>query len=286
MKTRLKVHLLLWLASLSLSLLPASAAQDDRSQGVSAIAKAIAGPHRSPEHRARDRYRHPSETLEFFDVGDSMTVVEVWPGAEGWYTEILAPLLRNHGKLYAAHFSAESKVPFFRSSLQRFKAKMAANPEIYDQVILTALEPPEHLEIAPRESADRVLTFRNVHNWMKSGDADPVFQAMFDALKPGGILGVVEHRGIAGQPQDPQALSGYVTEEYVKKLAEKAGFKFLESSEINANPKDTKIHPAGVWTLPPTLKLGARDADKYRAIGESDRMTLKFIKPKTYPFDS
>ncbi|MCI0654559.1 MAG: methyltransferase [Methylococcaceae bacterium] len=279
MKTLIKVQVLSLLAGLSLTNALPFAAEDARSPGVAAIAQAIAGAHRSPENRARDIYRHPQQTLEFFGVQDSMTVVEIWPGAEGWYTEILAPLLRNKGTLYAAHFSAESEIPFFTSSLARFKQKMAANPAIYDKIILTTLQPPARIEIAPKGAADRVLTFRNVHNWMKSGDGDAVFRAMFDALKPGGILGVVEHRGIAGQAQDPKALSGYVTEDTVKDLARKAGFEWIDSSEINANPKDTRIHPEGVWTLPPTLRLGDLDAEKYREIGESDRMTLKFRKP-------
>ncbi len=257
------------------------AAEETPLPRVSALSKAIADPHRSPENKARDTYRHPLQTLEFFGLQDTMTVVEVWPGAQGWYTEILAPVLRDRGKLYAAHFSAESENEFFSSGIARFKEKMAANPEIYDQVILTTLQPPKQLEIAPAGTADLVLTFRNVHNWMQSGNADAVFKAMFDALKPGGILGLVEHRGIAGLPQDPKAGSGYVTEDHVQQLAKKAGFESIDSSEINANPKDTKDHPAGVWTLPPTLKLGDKDLEKYRGIGESDRMTLKFRKPRT-----
>ncbi len=238
----------------------------------------ISGNHRSAAHKARDVYRHPKQTLEFFEVQPNMTVVEIWPGGAGWYTEILAPYLKQQGKLYAAHFAADSSVPYFQKNLKKFIGKIKAQPEIYGKLILTELDPPQKLDIAPEASADRVLTFRNVHNWMKKGTAEKVFQAMYIALKPGGILGVVEHRGDASLPQDPKALSGYVREDYVIDLAKKAGFTLLAKSEINANPKDTKNHPKGVWTLPPSLKLKDQDKEKYQAIGESDRMTLKFIK--------
>jgi predicted methyltransferase len=243
------------------------------------IQQAVNGSHRSESHKERDQYRHPQQTLEFFEVEDDMTVVEIWPGASGWYTEILAPLLKDNGTLYAAHFSQDSKVPYFRTSLEKFKEKTAGRPDIFGKLVLTQLQPPEQLSIAPKESADRVLTFRNVHNWMKNGQAEAVFKAMYSALKPGGILGVVQHRNPAGSVQDLSAKSGYVTEEYVISLARNAGFKLLAKSEINANPKDKTIHPQGVWTLPPSLRLKDLDQEKYWSIGESDRMTIKFIKP-------
>ncbi|MEQ1560976.1 MAG: methyltransferase [Methyloglobulus sp.] len=245
-----------------------------------ALQHIINGKHRSAEHKQRDQYRHPEQTLAFFDVKDTMTVVEISPGKEGWYTEILAPYLRDKGKLYAAHFSPGSDNPFFKSSLDAFLDKIHKHPKLYDKVEITVLDPPKEVQIAPNNSADRVLTFRNVHNWMKNDQAPAVFNAMFKALKPGGILGIVEHRGSILKPQDPKAVSGYVTEDYVIALARKAGFEFLAKSEINANPKDTKNYPEGVWTLPPTLKLKEEDKDKYLAIGESDRMTIKFIKPQ------
>jgi predicted methyltransferase len=208
-----------------------------------------------------------------------MTVVEIWPGGKGWYTEILAPYLKEKGVLYAAHFSATSEVPYFSKSLQKFKDKIKTRADIYSHLIITTLNPPQSIEIAPKASADRVLTFRNVHNWMKSGQAEIVYKSMYDALKTKGILGVVEHRAAANTTQDSQAASGYVTESYVINLAKKVGFKLLASSEINANPKDSSQHPKGVWTLPPTLRLKEQDKEQYLAIGESDRMTLKFIKP-------
>lgn len=242
------------------------------------IQQAITGSHRIPDNKARDQFRHPGETLEFFSVNDDMTVVEIWPGG-GWYTEILAPLLKERGKLYATHFAADSSVAYFQNSLQQFKQKISSEPEIYGAVILTELQPPEKLAIAPAGTVDTVLTFRNVHNWMNSGQAKTVFKAMYTALKPGGILGVVEHRNPAGYKQDMLAKSGYVTEEYVIALARSAGFKLVDRSEINANANDNADHPEGVWTLPPSLRLKAIDREKYQAIGESDRMTLKFIKP-------
>jgi len=262
---------ILWALLLAISCLSAQA--DEHS---SALGKAIAGQQRSAEHKARDKYRHPQETLEFFDVKDNMTVVEVWPGA-GWYTETLAPYLRDKGKLYAAHFSADAEEPYFKKGLKDFVDKLHDQPKVYGKVELTALQPPELLQIAPDGSADRVLTFRNVHNWMKSDQAAAVFSAMYKALKPGGILGVVEHRNNALKPQDTQAESGYVSEDYVIALARNAGFEFLGKSEINANSKDTKDYP--VWALPPSLALKDKDREKYLAIGESDRMTIKFMKP-------
>jgi len=261
------------LALLLASCFSASLAADDSLQQV------IAGKQRSAEHKARDKYRHPLQTLEFFGVKNTMTVVEIWPGSEGWYTEILAPYLKDKGKLYAAHFSGDTDNPFFKKSLHEFTEKMRKQPALYGKVQLTSLQPPKYLHIAPDNSADRVLTFHNIHNWMKNDQAAAVFKAMYNALKPGGILGVVEHRNTVAKPQDPKAESGYVTEDYVIALARNAGFEYLARSEINANSKDTKDYPAGVWTLPPVLKLKDKDRKKYLAIGESDRMTIKFIKP-------
>jgi len=263
---------ILWVLLLALSFSTVQADADS-----TALQQAIAGKQRSAEHKARDKYRHPLQTLEFFDVKDNMTVVEIWPG-EGWYTEILAPYLKDKGKLYAAHFSADAELPYHKKALEKFVNKMHKQPKVYGKVELTVLEPPAFLQIAPDGSADRVLTFRNVHNWMKNEQAAAVFNAMYKALKPGGILGVVEHRNNSLKPQNTNAESGYVSEDYVIALARNAGFEFLEKSEINANSKDTKDYP--VWTLPPSLALKDKDRKKYLAIGESDRMTIKFIKPK------
>jgi len=242
------------------------------------LTEVIAGDHRQEKNKSRDQYRHPLQTLTFFDVRKNMTVVEIWPGS-GWYSEILAPFLKDQGTLYLAHFSPDSKVPYFKKSVATFKTKIAADPWLYGASQVTVLEPPEVLQIAPTGTVDRVLTFRNIHNWMKSGHLATVLAAIFEALKPGGILGVVEHRQTAGQALDLQAKTGYVSERYLRMTAEAAGFKFLNSSTINANLKDSHDHPAGVWTLPPRLKLQERDREKYLSIGESDRMTISFIKP-------
>ena len=207
-----------------------------------------------------------------------MTVVEIWPG-RGWYSEILAPYLAGSGRFYAASWDQESTRRYVQRTLKAYRKKFIGKPDQYGEVILTELSRTK-IDIAPPGSADAVLTFRSVHNWMKLGYEVVIFEAMYRALKPGGVLGVVEHRGDPDVWQDPQALSGYVNEEYVIDLAEEAGFRLVGSSEVNANPKDTADHPKGVWTLPPTLRLKDKDRDYYLAIGESDRMTLKFIKPE------
>ncbi|MBI2380046.1 MAG: class I SAM-dependent methyltransferase [Gammaproteobacteria bacterium] len=242
------------------------------------LGEAMTHQRRAEGNTARDVYRHPMETLDFFGLKRDMTVVEIWPGG-GWYAELLAPVLAEQGSYYAAHFPAGTKSEYFRKTLAKFQAKLAADPA-YAKVKLTEFSPPAKLDIAPKASADLVLTFRNVHNWMKAGAAKEAFQAMYQALKPGGVLGVVEHRLPADRPQSEQAESGYVQESYVIDLAEAAGFKLEARSEINANPKDTADHEGGVWSLPPTLDLGEKDKAKYLAIGESDRMTLKFVKPR------
>jgi predicted methyltransferase len=245
------------------------------------VATWMNGPHRAEGNAARNRYRHPKETLMFFGVDPSMSVVEVWPSA-GWYLEILAPLLRDGGKYYAAGFALTAKrTPEWRKKVQRgLQDKLAKRPDLYDRVIVTELSIPERTEMAPPGTADMVLTFRNVHNWMNGDYAPGMFEAMFRALKPGGVLGVVEHRAKKGSTRDQMIESGYVTEDHVKMMAKEAGFRFVAASNVNANPKDTADHPAGVWTLPPTLRLGDKDVAKYMSIGESDRMTLRFVKPE------
>ena len=269
---RTVLHLLavcLLLSGATISVGPASAG-DER------LKTAIAGDHRTPKYAARDIYRHPYETLTFFGLKPNMTVVEIWPGG-GWYTEILAPYLKGTGKYYAAHRNRDTTDARIQKFIKRYDDKLAARPDIYGETIVTQLSRKKSA-IAPPGSADMVLTFRNIHNWMKFGFDAAIFQAMYTALKPGGILGVVEHRADPEEFPDPQALSGYVHEEQVVELAQDAGFKLVEKSEINANPRDSRDHPKGVWTLPPTLRLKDRDRAKYLAIGESDRMTLKFQK--------
>jgi predicted methyltransferase len=254
-----------WLiASLTLA-----AAATAPAQPADPLKAAVAADNRLVGNVARDAARRPYETLSFFGIKPTDTVVELSPGG-GWYTEILAPYLREAGQLYAADGGSA-----------RFKAKMESMG-VYGKVRITTFDPRNGvLDIAPAGTADAVLTFRNVHNWMAQGEAktQAVFDAAFKALKPGGVLGVEEHRLPASRPQDPAAKSGYVHEAVVIKFAENAGFKLAARSEINANPKDTADHPDGVWTLPPTYALKDKDRAKYQAIGESDRMTLKFVKP-------
>ncbi len=243
-----------------------------------ALAAVIAADHRSAGNKARDQYRHPAETLTFFGLKPDMKVVEVWP-AGGWYTEILAPYLGKSGMYYAAGWDPDAKAEFIQLGIKAFRDKLAARPDLYAGTGMTVLSFPDKTVIAPPGSADMVLTFRNIHNWMASGNAEKAFAAMYAALKPGGVLGVVEHRAATTSPQDPKAASGYVREDYAIALAEKAGFVLEARSEVNANARDTKDYEKGVWTLPPTYREGEKDKAKYAAIGESDRFTLRFRKP-------
>src|SRR5579871_357003 len=232
---------------------------------------AINNPARSPRFLGRDKMRHPLEELTFFGVEPRSTVVEIWPGG-GYWTEILAPFLYEHGAYYvalqgkgenaAADAEADKLNALFRSKIEGDKA-------IYGKVITTALGIGQY-EIAPAGSADFVLSFRNLHNWLEDGDAADVLAGFYRALKPGGVLGIEDHRGQRDTPQDPKAADGYVRQDYAIALAEKAGFTFIGSSEIDANPKDTANWPKGVWTLPPTFRLGDQDREKYAAVGEAD----------------
>jgi predicted methyltransferase len=242
--------------------------------------RALAGEQRSAANRLRDQYRHPRETLLFFGLRPDMTVVEIWPGG-GWYSEILGPVLRERGKYVLAQFATENpQAPGWqRAAREKQQATVAQQAALYGKPVFTSFNPPDHVAIAAAGSADLVLTFRNVHNWSSQKSDQAAFQAFFDALKPGGILGVVEHRARPGTPIERMVKTGYMTEAYVVGLAEKAGFRLIEKSEINANPLDTTDHPNGVWTLPP-IRRGQLDPEKYNAIGESDRMTLKFRKPE------
>lgn len=245
-----------------------------------ALRAAIASDKRTQAFVQRDAARHPYETLTFFGIQPTMTVVELSPGG-GWYTEILAPYLRGSGHYIAAAYSEESPKEYRRGYTAKFKQKLAADPARFDKVELAVFEPPNNLSYAQPGSADLVLTFRNLHNWLSYGDDNMkrVFQSVYDTLKPGGVFGVVEHRLPEDRPQDATASSGYMHESYVIAMAQSVGFQLAEKSEINANPKDTADHPNGVWALPPTLRNKDKDRERYEAIGESDRMTLKFVKP-------
>ncbi|MBI2992732.1 MAG: class I SAM-dependent methyltransferase [Gammaproteobacteria bacterium] len=253
----------------------------------SLLEQALAATHRDAANRERDRYRHPKETLEFMGLRPGMTVVEIWPAA-GWYTEILAPFVRDAGQYYGAIFVLTAESPEYQHGIQAaFLDKLKGTPALYDRVKLTEMG-AGRMDIAPAGSADLVLTFRNVHNWMKGGFVQNAFKAFYTTLKPGGVLGVVEHRARPGTPLQQMIDSGYVTEEQVIAYAREAGFALEEKSEINANAADSTNHPRGVWTLPPgfalcrELKPGPEaDACKkpWQEIGESDRMTLRFRKP-------
>jgi len=248
---------------------------------ATALQAAIAGDWRDPANVARDRYRHPAETLAFFGLQADQTVVEITPGG-GWYAEIFAPYLRDGGHYVAAvvdpgALPEGSGRDYQQRSRDRLEKKFAAAPAQFDAAEVVAYDPAAPV-FGPAGSADLVMTFRNVHNWRESGQAQGMFDGFFAVLKPGGTLGVVEHRAAADVATDDD--SGYVGQDQVIALAEAAGFVLEETSEINANPRDTKDHPNGVWTLPPGNNHDDADDAKYQAIGESDRMTLRFRKPE------
>lgn len=249
-----------------------------QAQTVSAeqYANVLKGTWRAPENVARDGYRHPQQTLQFFGLAPNQTVIEITPG-NGWYSELLAPLLKEHGQ-YVAAVQAPTVSEYARKNEEKLKAKFTVAPAQYAKAQVLEFD-PKAPALGQPGSADTVLTFRNVHNWVLADTAPLMFEAFFKVLKPGGVLGVVDHRAKDGASLDDIKHSGYLTTDYVVKLATDAGFKLEGQSEINANPKDTKDYPEGVWTLPPALTLGDKDRAKYVAIGESDRMTLRFVKP-------
>jgi len=242
------------------------------------IDQVLAGDWRSDKNKARDKYRHPKETLEFFGAKPGMTLIELTPGG-GWYAEILAPLQKLSGGGYtAAIVTPKKKDGEAAQDKDALSKKFEADPAHYDKakVVQFDMKAPS---FGPPNSADMVVTFRNVHNWVMADAAPQMFKACFEVLKPGGVLGVTDHRAKPGADLDSIKKSGYIPTDMIVKYATEAGFKLDAQSEINANPKDTKDYSEGVWTLPPTLQLGDKDKDKYVAIGESDRMTLRFVKP-------
>jgi len=237
----------------------------------------LAGDWRSDKNKARDQYRHPKQTLEFFGLKPGMNLIELTPGA-GWYAEILAPLQKGSGGYVAAIVTPKKPQGEAAQDKDALSKKFEADPAHYGEakVVQFDMKSPS---FGPPNSADMVVTFRNVHNWVMADAAPQMFKACFDVLKPGGVLGVTDHRAKPGTSLDETKKSGYITEDFIIKSATAAGFKLDAKSEINANPKDTKDYPEGVWTLPPTLALKDKDREKYLAIGESDRMTLRFVKP-------
>jgi predicted methyltransferase len=274
--TMLARHKVLTGLLLCAAVLAACATMSTRQSTAQQLTTILAGDQRSESDRARDTYRHPKETLLFFGIRPEMTVLEVWP-EPGWYTEIIAPLLHASGKYYAALPPANPDSPNATKRHADFAAKLAARPDLYSTVSVVTL-PADGSDVVPAGTLDMAVTFRNIHNFMADGDASQTFATLYRALKPGGLLGVVEHRGNPALPQDPKAKSGYVNEDYAIKLIEAQGFRLVAKSQVNDNPRDTKDYEQGVWTLPPTFALGAKDHARYAAIGESDRFTILFAK--------
>jgi predicted methyltransferase len=246
----------------------------------SSLDAAIGGSQRSDKARARDVYRHPKETLQFFDLAPTQAVLEIAPGG-GWYTDILAPYLHDAGQLYEAQYLSTSADLAAEDSATdaAYKRKLESAPAVYGKVVVGTLHAGRFIGFDANERFDRVLTFRNIHNWIKDGQIDANMRAFYGALKHGGELGVEEHRARPGTSVQQMIDTGYVTEAFVIERAQAAGFVLAARSEINANAKDTKDYPHGVWSLPPTYEGGDVDRARYAAIGESDRMTLKFVKP-------
>jgi predicted methyltransferase len=253
------------------------------------IERAMLGDHRAEGNTARNRYRHPVGTLTFMGLQDGMSVMEIWPGG-GWYTEVLAPVMRHKGQFIVASYDVDvPEQPEYRYPLHmQLLDKFSKNPEVYDQVAVVPFSPPQSASLGAADSIDMVLTFRNTHGWISEGIAENVFAEFARVLKPGGILGVVQHRAAEGADPAQSAENGYVPEAAVIELARKAGLYLEARSEVNANPADTRDYSAGVWALPPSLALcedlaaeeeKAACVAKYQAIGESDRMTLRFRKP-------
>ena len=271
---RMKTIVALGLAASLAAPLAASGAARAAAPG---LAHAIEAPTRTAKMVARDGARHPAAELAFFGITPRSTVVEIWPGG-GYWTQILAPYLHDHGTYYLAMGVKDGDHTESEFALgPKFQAMLDAHRQVYDRVKFTAFG-AHHPDLAPPGSADLVLTFRNLHNWMGEGDAPEMLAAIHAALKPGGVLGIEDHRANTRMPQDPKAENGYVRQDYAVALIERAGFRLAGSSEIDANPRDTADYPKGVWTLPPVFAEGTVDHAKYAAIGEADNFVLKFVK--------
>lgn len=277
MKRKLALAIMMSFATVGLYSAPITA-QAEEIKVNDALAATVASDFRSDTNKLRDTYRNPAQTLAFLDVKADQTVIELWPGG-GWYAEILAPYLAKSGQYVAANFETKPaedtrQTEYYKSAGLKFEKWVEDNKATVGNVQFVTLSPPEKFKLGEDNSADHVLTFRNLHNWAMKGQLEGVFNAAYAVLKEGGSFGVVEHRANIGMAAE----SGYMEQNQMVELAKKAGFELLASSEVNANPKDTKDYPKGVWTLPPRLAMGEQDKQKYLDIGESDRMTLKFIK--------
>ena len=280
MMTKSLFACLIALAQAACTSAPVSPAASSSSSAPAALnadlARLASAQHRSPNNVARDRFRNPVATLSFFGVRADSTVVEILPGSGGYYLEFLAPYLKDKGRYIAANRDAAA-APQYLADHQKLLARLKAEPALYDKVMVTQFNAGLH-DIAPPGSADFVITFRDLHNWVARDEIGGALRAFHKALKTGGVLGIVDHRGLPNVPQNAQTKSGYIRQDYAIALIERAGFKFAGASEVNANAKDTKDHPEGVWALPPTYRNKDVDRAKYQAIGESDRFTLRFVK--------
>ncbi len=261
----------------SLSLLSGCATPGGRKITAKALDSIVIDPHRPARDLGRDRYRHPVETLLFFGIRPRTRVLLVWPKS-GYYTRIIAPLVRRRGMLYAGVIPPPPASGFLASRLAHYRSVLASEPALFDRVKVVDF-PLDGAPAVPPGSVNMVLAFGDLHEWMALGAARQALRSIYRALSPGGVLGIVDNRGDPSKPQDPRAKSGYVRQDYAIRLIESAGFRLVATSEVNANPRDTRDYPGGVWALPPTYRLGTIDRAKYAAIGESDRFTLKFIKP-------
>jgi len=248
-----------------------------RESTANALDLILAGNQRPAADRSLDQYRHPKDTLLFFGIRPYTRVLEVWPES-GSYTAIIAPLVHPRGRYLAGVIAPDPGSRFLKARLANYRRFLASRADAYGTVKVVTF-PPEGADTVGAGSVNMVLSFRDLHEWMAQGDAQPALAAIYRALAPGGVFGVVDNRGDPAVPQDPRAKNGYVRQDYAIRMIEAAGFRLVATSEVNANPKDTKNYPAGVWALPPDYRLGNVDRRKYEAIGESDRFTLKFVKP-------
>ena len=259
------------------ALLPGCVTNSGRDSTAKALDGILAGSQRTVADHATDPYRHPKETLLFFGIRPNSRVLEVWPQA-GWYTKIIAPLVRARGRYLAAVIPPDPGSRFLTARLAGYQRLLASRPDLYGGVKVVTFS-PDCGDAVPSGSVDVALSFGDLHEWMALGDARQAVETIYRALTPGGVFGVVDNRGDPSLPQDPRAKNGYVRQDYAIRLIEAAGFRLVATSEVNANRKDTKNYPCGVWALPPDYRLGSIDRAKYEAIGESDRFTLKFVKP-------
>ena len=277
MRVRLKILAsLIVLASLVSGLVVGCVTTSGRETTANALDGVLAGSQRTSVDRARDRYRHPKETLLFFGIRPQTRVLQVWPES-GWYTKIVAPLVRARGQYHAAVVAGDPGSRFLTARLATYRRLLASRPDLYGGVKVATF-PLDGRDVVPEGSVDMVLSFSDLHEWMALGHAQQALATIYRALAPGGVFGVVDNRGDPAVPQDPQAKMGYVRQDYAIRLIQAAGFRLVATSEVNANPGDTKNYPCGVWALPPDYRLGSIDRAKYEAIGESDRFTLKFVK--------